>query len=271
MCNVRMKPVHFTKIGADILMCLLTWELANYKLPIRKNGFKCDDDSLTLPYQDSTVSNAMLITLCTTIPTLIICGTELTRKYYPAHPNNYLYKIKMLNNSFISIPETLSNLYINWGTFTIGLLCVLFLTHVSKFAFAYQRPYYLDVCKPVLINTQLTSFDCKEKEYFEYQVDYVCLNNNTHRFNDAHLSFPSGHASATVYTMVFLIIYISYTWNCRKLGFIKNFVQIVLFSISFFSCFTRVTDHKHHLSDVIAGCLLGFLVCILSLPSLVGL
>jgi phosphatidate phosphatase len=265
----RMEPVHFIKIGSDILILLVTiaaWILVHFVLPIRKSGFKCDDYSISLPYLDSTVTNLMLILICTVIPTIVICGTELTRKYYPAvrHRNKYVYKIKMLKNSLINIPEILGNIYINLGSYMFGLLVVQFLTNLAKYTIGRLRPHYIDVCKPLFTVYNLTRIDCKLKEYFAYEVDYICTNVNTNRFHDAHLSFPSGHASTSVYTMIFLILYIKYTWKCRRMGLVTPFVQTILFSVAFFTCLTRVVDHKHHFTDVLAGSVIGFVFSIMA-------
>ena len=264
----RMEPVHLIKIGSDVLILLMTivaWGLVHLVLPIRKSGFKCDDYGISLPYKDSTVTNLMLIILCTVFPIIVICGTELTRKYYLTmrHRNKYVYKVKMRKNSMIDIPEVLGNVYINLGSFFFGLLVVQFLTNLAKYTIGRLRPHYIDVCKPLFTTTNLTRIDCKVKEYFVYEVDYICMNVNTQRFHDAHLSFPSGHASTSVYTMIFLIFYIKYTWNCRKMGLLTPFVQIVLFSIAFFTCLTRVVDHKHHFTDILAGSVLGLVFSIL--------
>lgn len=264
----RMEPVHFIKIGSDIVVLIVTliaWGLVHLILPIRKSGFKCDDYSISLPYKDSTVTNWMLIIICTLFPTIVICGTELIRKYYSAirHRNKYVYKIKMLKNSMINIPEILGNIYINLGSFFFGLLVVQFITNLGKYTIGRLRPHYIDVCKPIFTATNLTRNDCRIKEYFIYEIDYICSNVNTKRFHDAHLSFPSGHASTTVYTMIFLIFYLKYTWNCRRIGLITPFIQIVFFSIAFFTCLTRVVDHKHHFTDVLAGSTLGLVFAIL--------
>lgn len=263
-----MEPVHFIKIGSDVIVLVVTlvaWGLVHIILPIRKSGFKCDDYSISLPYRDSTVTNWMLILICTLLPLLVICGTELARKYYSAirHRNKYVYKIKMLKNSMINIPEILGNIYINLGSYLFGLLVVQFLTNLGKYTIGRLRPHYIDVCKPMFTTTNLTRIDCKIKEYFTYEVDYICTNVNTQRFHDAHLSFPSGHASTSVYTMIFLIFYLKYTWNCRRMGLFTPFMQIVFFSVAFFTCLSRVVDHKHHFTDVLAGTVLGLVFAIL--------
>lgn len=41
---------------------------------------------------------------------------------------------------------------------------------------------------------------------------------------------------------------------------LSSFQQVVLWSLSLWVCATRVTDHVHHLGDVVAGYLLGGLI-----------
>lgn len=275
---MMMEPVHFLKIGFDAIIIVITlifWALVHLVLPIRMSGFHCDDYSISLPYKDSTVTNGMLIVICTLLPLVLIGGTEFQRYYYQAYKqrNRYVYKIKMLKNSFINIPDVFGNIYINLGSYFFGLLVVQFLTNLAKYTIGRLRPHYLDVCKPKFISFDIneTRIDCKHKEYFRYGIDYNCTDINNKRFKDAHLSFPSGHSSTVFYTMIYLIFYVRYTWKCRKFGLLIPFIQIVLFSIAFFTGLTRVVDNKHHFTDVLAGSALGTVFAILAFMLLTDL
>lgn len=45
------------------------------------------------------------------------------------------------------------------------------------------------------------------------------------------------------------------TWQGSKL--LKHFIQYLLIAMTWFTCMTRISDYKHHWSDVLAGGLIG--------------
>ena len=58
-----------------------------------------------------------------------------------------------------------------------------------------------------------------------------------------------------------MILFINQTWNLKyHVGLFKRLVQISLISIAYFTALSRISDNKHHPTDVIAGALLGTLI-----------
>jgi uncharacterized membrane protein (Fun14 family) len=49
---------------------------------------------------------------------------------------------------------------------------------------------------------------------------------------------------------------------CPSLQFLKAFLQCVCVAVAFFTCLSRVTDFKHHASDVIGGAIIGFCIAV---------
>jgi phosphatidate phosphatase len=273
---LKSEPIHIIRIGVDVLLLLLTvtaWVLVHYAIPQRKSGFYCNDYSIALPYKDSTVSNNALILICTVFPTLIVVVTELCRKY-SSNPKaqsrkQFKYKIKFLRRKNpLEIPEIVGNIYITLGTHMFGLLIVQFLTNLLKFTVGRLRPHFLDICQPEFMvkshqGIQLKSADCAFQKYYQYDLDFKCTTNNQRRLFDASLSFPSGHSSTVFYTMVFFVLYIRYIWRCENskmknnCGFAILFTQCLLLTAAVFTAVSRVFDHKHHVTDVIAGSIIG--------------
>lgn len=133
--------------------------------------------------------------------------------------------------------------------------------------------------------------------YGRYIEDFKCLEESGNRLlKEMRLSFPSGHSSFSMYTMLycavsthtdpsFLYLFIepfpfwSYsffslyrffarhthtqqiylqsrmTWQGSKL--LKHFMQYLLLAMTWFTCMSRISDYKHHWSDVLAGGLIG--------------
>ena len=58
--------------------------------------------------------------------------------------------------------------------------------------------------------------------------------------------------------MVFLVLYIEFRMTfCKNLKLFKPFVQFVLVLLALLCGLSRVSDYKHHWSDVLAGFILG--------------
>ncbi|KAK9729559.1 PAP2 superfamily [Popillia japonica] len=74
---------------------------------------------------------------------------------------------------------------------------------------------------------------------------------------ELRLSFPSGHSSFSMYTMLYFAIYIQsrMTWDGSKL--LRHTLQFIAIVASIFTGMTRISDYKHHWSDVLGGLLIG--------------
>lgn len=72
---------------------------------------------------------------------------------------------------------------------------------------------------------------------------FYCLSTNVCR-----LSFPSGHASVSAYTMLFLAFYLQsrMTWSGSKL--LRHTIQIGALLMAWFTGLSRISDYKHHWS-----------------------
>lgn len=118
-----------------------------------------------------------------------------------------------------------------------------------------------------------------------YVTEHNCTSTATEsQLQEARLSFPSGHSSFSTYAFVFLFVsslifiepvkrksklfvllfkvYFEARLLCPKMKFLRPFLQCLCIAIAFFTCLSRVTDYKHHPSDVIGGAILGFSVAV---------
>ena len=63
--------------------------------------------------------------------------------------------------------------------------------------------------------------------------------------------------------MTFTVLYIEARIHFPQSKFLKFFLQLVVAQLGILCSLSRVSDYKHHWSDVLAGLLLGILIAIL--------
>lgn len=258
-----MEPVHWIKIALDaVALGVLIFLFALIKLIGKpfKSGFYCNDYSVNLPFKPSTVTNLGLILISLISPFVILILTELVRAIYfrfskSCARRRYIYKIRILTKT-INLPEELGNVYINCGSFMFGLAATAVITDFSKIFIGRLRPNFLDVCKPD-VDPYLDICAKTNKTYLMPEIDFKCTSLDRPSIEESRLSFPSGHSSLSFYSMTFLILFINYAWNCRRLGLMPRLIQLCLFSVAFFTALSRIVDNKHHPTDVITGALIG--------------
>ncbi|KAI0221289.1 putative phosphatidate phosphatase [Lamellibrachia satsuma] len=140
-------------------------------------------------------------------------------------------------------------------------------TNITKFMTGRLRPHFLDVCRP-----NYTAFSCVDAQgQPRYITDDVCTVAYDYKALDMRLSFPSGHASLAVYSMVFLVMYLQVRMAPQRLCLLKASLQVAALWLALCTCLSRISDYKHHWTDVLAGALLGGFVAILMVKYVLGL
>ncbi|KAG7258020.1 hypothetical protein CRUP_024637 [Coryphaenoides rupestris] len=167
------------------------------------------------------------------------------------------YRVHYLNEgskSFVGNPYVAA-LYKQVGVFVFGCAISQSFTDIAKVSVGRLRPHFLDVCRP-----DLSAVNCS----LGYITEYQCQGPEG-RVQEARKSFFSGHASFSMYTMLYLVFYLQsrFTWHGART--LRPLTQFTLVMLSFYTGLSRVSDHKHHPGDVLAGFLQGALVayCIL--------
>jgi len=221
-----------------------------------KRGFFCNDEDIQKPYKKSTITTVTGMTVGFALVFVVVLGTELLL--------NHLRRTCRVRNDPDSnsggshsskIPPVILSILWVLCTCLFGLAMNQILTDVGKYSIGRLRPHFLDVCKP-----DWSKFNCTdERGLYVFIVDDVCtVAEGSLKAKQSRLSFPSGHSSTSAFLMVFLALYIEAKLILPKTSkFLKPFIQSVLISIALYTGFSRVSDYKHHWSDVLAGFLLG--------------
>jgi len=243
VCIVSVDLVCLLLVGTP---CLLLWLVGD---PFYR-GFFCSDTSIRHPYRESTMPTWALILASYSIPTIVFSLVETSR---------------LKRSSTFTWPRLARDMYAVLGIFVFGSLVNQLLTDTSKFTIGRLRPHFLAVCQP---NITLDTSVCGDPSSPLYITDFTCLGDpkveeatRLDRMKDSRLSFVSGHASLSSYSMAFCVLYLQGRMGNRAgpkdFRLVKPLIQVGCVLFAFFTCLTRISDYKHHPGDVVGGALLG--------------
>ncbi|XP_029301122.1 phospholipid phosphatase 1 isoform X2 [Cottoperca gobio] len=240
MFEARAVPFVLLDVACLILAGLPFIILTLQHSPFRR-GFFCNDDSIKFPLKEDTISYQLLggVMIPVTILAMIFGECLLV----------YLKRItsKSTFGSYISC------VYKAVGTFLFGAAMSQSLTDIAKYSIGRLRPHFLDVCKPD------RRLNCSSGAYIE---DFTC-SGDASMVNEGRLSFYSGHSSFSMYCMLFLALYLQARFKAEWARLLRPTIQFFLIAASVYTGLSRVSDYKHHWSDVLMGLLQGALMALL--------
>ncbi|CAH1169556.1 unnamed protein product [Phaedon cochleariae] len=240
--------VKWQKVVLDVLLLnCVGWPLLFLFLwgSAYQRGFFCDDESLRHPFKTSTVPSWSLYITGIGLNSIVMILTE-----YLNRPNEKR-EIVLLG---VRIPNWVYNIYCAIGVFAFGAACSQLTTDVMKYTIGRLRPHFFTVCQPdvCLLGSG---------QDYKYHENFTCTSelykHDKRIMKEMRLSFPSGHSSFSMYCMTYFAIYLHkrMTWDGSKL--LKHTLQFLAILSSIFTAMTRVSDYKHHWSDVLCGLALG--------------
>ncbi|XP_067105985.1 phospholipid phosphatase 1 isoform X1 [Osmerus mordax] len=243
MFETRGIPFILLDIACLVLagMPLAAFNLA--KIRPYQRGFFCHDDTISYPFHHSTITSTVLYTVGFTLPiSSMIAGECLS-----VHLKRIQSK-SSFSNSYMAC------LYKAIGTFLFGAAMSQSLTDIAKYSIGRLRPHFLDVCKP-----DWNLKNCTAGVYIE---DFTCTGDQR-LSNEGRLSFYSGHSSFSMYCMLFLALYLQARLQADWARLLRPTIQFFLIAASVYTGLSRVSDYKHHWSDVLTGLVQGALMAIL--------
>ncbi|GAB1607578.1 phospholipid phosphatase 1-like [Argonauta hians] len=213
-----------------------------------QRGFFCDDESIKYPYRESTIPTSVLVVVGTSLNIVVmIIGESVAQK-------NTRQYVCLVGKYKRNIPTLVGRLYSKIGVYVFGAMSTYLLTDLAKYSIGRLRPHFLDVCRP-----DKSTYNCSSG----YITSFTCTNTNAALIKDSRLSFASGHSSFGMYSMLFLAMYIHVTLPAKLGSTLKALLGLIAISLGLYTCYTRISDYKHHWSDVLGGALLGITVCLL--------
>uniref|UniRef100_A0A671T4C3 Phospholipid phosphatase 1 n=1 Tax=Sinocyclocheilus anshuiensis TaxID=1608454 RepID=A0A671T4C3_9TELE len=133
-------------------------------------------------------------------------------------------KSKSFCNSYVAC------IYKAIGTFLFGAAMSQSLTDIAKYSIGRLRPHFLDVCRP-----DWMQINCTGGAYIE---DFVCNGDSTKLYLQARM-------------------------QAEWARLLRPTLQFFLIAASVYTGLSRVSDYKHHWSDVLAGLIQGAIVALL--------
>ncbi|CAF0971743.1 unnamed protein product [Adineta ricciae] len=263
------QPVSLLRLifdGLSLLLMLSTWLIFKYIVRPVRRPFLCSDLNLYHPKPPHNVFPTWLLFVCAVIvPVVFILLSESVRWFYLTRRKSVraVYRLRFRSNIY-NVSQLIGNLYIVIGIFAFANAINSFLTNVGKVSYGRQRPHFIPSC----FNKTTYKDFCADPTL--WIVNYTCIGESSAIFVekdgafDIRQSFPSGHSSTAFCGLIFLALYVHRAWKNRNLGFIRYFVETCCFALAAYIGITRITDNRHHPTDVLAGAILGTGIAIIA-------
>ncbi|XP_040046583.1 phosphatidic acid phosphatase type 2D [Gasterosteus aculeatus] len=230
-------------VGLD-LICLFVASIPFFACELKavtpyKRGFFCGDPSITYPYEPKeAIPDVLLIAGGIAITGVTIALGECYRVRYRG-----VYSRAFVRNCYVSC------LYKELGSFLFGCCVGQSLTNMAKLSVGRLRPNFLFVC-----NITYASINCTQGSYVSHAP---CRQAEEKMVDEARKSFFSGHASFAMYTMLYLAFYLQARFSWRGARLLRPLIQFLLLMIAIYTGLSRISDYRHHPTDVLTGFIQG--------------
>lgn len=225
-------------VGLD-LICLCVASIPFFACELKavtpyRRGFFCGDSSITYPYiEREAIPDSLLIAGGLAISCLAISLGECYRVRFRG----------FVQNCYVSC------LYMELGSFLFGCGVCQSFTNLAKLSIGRLRPNFLSVC-----NITYASINCTPGSYISH---VTCWQPNAKLVEEARKSFFSGHASFAMYTMMYLAFYLQARLSWRGARLLRPLIQSLLVMIAIYTGLSRISDYRHHPTDVLTGFIQG--------------
>lgn len=238
-------PIPLTCTSIILIVGIISICMRNFMEPFHRGFFK-DDQSLMHPYHSSTISSSLLYLVGFLVPIAGMLVIEILHfKYHNEKRNEDKVPCKKI------LLNSLWNFFPVLGLFILGAGITHLLTNIPKYSIGRLRPHFFDVCVPDWSQLNDTS---------GYITADICSGTDQDLIREARLSFPSGHSSMSLYCASVFMLYLNKRFKWKWIKIARPILQTIAFGMAFYTCLSRISDYKHHWSDVLAGGILGLII-----------
>lgn len=225
---------------------IVYWLLHKIFLQPIQRGFYCNDPYINNPLLPNTVPTSTLLLITLAGPFFVVFGSLLLK-----HCKGDLNVLFNNSRRIISkVSRETAFVYLDY-VLAFGILTITL--EFMKCGTGRLRPNFFQMCRP-----DLSICETNPNGYIE---DYTCNPILPKYGRNAKMSFPSGHAAASVFAAIFVYYYLRQVFeNEQDKGhkLIINFKRICLLFYHTFAILTsisRIWDYWHFPSDVLGGVL----------------
>merc|ERR1711971_960092 len=122
------------------------------------------------------------------------------------------------------------------------------------------RPHFIDTCRPDWQRVNCTA----NGGNVPFEISMCTAEVEERRLHDSMKSFPSGHAQLSCFAAVFVMVYVSKRVSTEHSLLIAPWLQLLALLLAAFASLSRISDHRHHPIDVLAGATIGVVIGLLS-------
>uniref|UniRef100_A0A3Q3G1T6 Phosphatidic acid phosphatase type 2D n=1 Tax=Kryptolebias marmoratus TaxID=37003 RepID=A0A3Q3G1T6_KRYMA len=230
-------------VGLDVI-CLCVASIPFFACELKavtpyKRGFFCGDTTITYPIVErEAITDTLLIAGGIAITGLTIALGECYRVHFLGISSR-----AFVQNRYVSC------LYKELGSFLFGCCVCQSLTNMAKLSVGRLRPNFLTVC-----NITYASINCTPGNYIS---EVNCKQPDDKQVEEARKSFFSGHASFAMYTMLYLAFYLQARLSWRGARLVRPLVQFFLVMLAIYTGLSRISEYRHHPTDVLTGFIQG--------------
>uniref|UniRef100_A0A8D3C8X2 Phospholipid phosphatase-related protein type 1 n=1 Tax=Scophthalmus maximus TaxID=52904 RepID=A0A8D3C8X2_SCOMX len=227
---------------------------------VHVQGFFCNDAELMKPYpgneESSFVPPLILYCVVAAAPTAVIFIGEVSMYVMKSTREALLAQEKTIVTGDCCYLNPLVRRIIRFiGVFAFGLFATDIFVNAGQVVTGGLSPYFLSVCKP-----NYTGTECRFNHQFIINGN-ICTGSPI-AVENARRSFPSKDASLSVYSAVYLTMYITSTIKTKSSRLAKPVLCLGTLCSAFLTGLNRVSEYRNHCSDVVAGFILGSAVAL---------
>ncbi|KAG7230811.1 hypothetical protein INR49_019625 [Caranx melampygus] len=252
MKDLRKKKLYVVVDVLCVLVAALPFIIMTIVYKPYQRGVYCDDESIMYPVKSDTITHGMLAAVTISCTVIIISSGEA-----------YLvYSKRIYSNSDFN--QYVAALYKVVGTFLFGASVSQSLTDLAKYTIGRPRPNFMAVCAPKTCTGYMPVINCTGHPLDVTESSGECGRVAGGLLCDAKFyTFDSNLAEAQR-SLNCCQLYVQARLVAKWARLLRPTIQFFLVAFAVYVGYTRVSDYKHHWSDVLVGLLQGALVAVLN-------
>uniref|UniRef100_A0A3Q2Z409 Phospholipid phosphatase-related protein type 5-like n=1 Tax=Hippocampus comes TaxID=109280 RepID=A0A3Q2Z409_HIPCM len=219
--------------------------------PVHIQGFFCFDKSYSKPYpgpEDYSKAPPVLVySLVTAIPTVTILIGEVTSFFVKSEGAQ---EKTIVTADCCYFNPLLRRIVRFLGVYSFGLFTTTIFANAGQVVTGNQTPHFLSACKP-----NYTALGCQSS--LQYITEQRACTGNPFLVASARKSFPSKDAALSFYSAIYTVMYVTLVFRTKGTRLTKPTLCLVLLLLAVLVGVVRVTEHRNHWSDVLAGFITG--------------